>query len=274
MPVIWGLDLKEIQWGKFKGNNMWNNAYHLRRTKFIIYQAAMILCVVSESLGTDALSKYVDQQKDVAKADSKAYVYNNDYVGIASFNIFVGVYVATIFGAAFFFDLFWPERHESKGVRLAWKVNALLCPIFVLADAIAYTVIVCTHNAHVSGVSSERAQEVLSSSGGPPITYHENGRVVASLVLLWLGFPFVIASTILLFMSHKHDDQLGPKSTHARNDVETRAGEMGAGMADKESTDDPAWHAARIQQGKETTEGSADAQNRRSGLTEEAAPAI
>jgi hypothetical protein len=55
-PVIWGLDLADMQWGKFKSGYMWNNQYHLRRTKFIVYQAAMILCVVSESLGTDCLS--------------------------------------------------------------------------------------------------------------------------------------------------------------------------------------------------------------------------
>jgi hypothetical protein len=35
---------------------MWNNEYHLRRTRFAIYQLAMILCVVSESLGTAVLS--------------------------------------------------------------------------------------------------------------------------------------------------------------------------------------------------------------------------
>jgi hypothetical protein len=56
MAVIWGLDLREIKWSKFSHRNMWNDRYHLRRTKFIVYQAAMILCVVSESLGTAALS--------------------------------------------------------------------------------------------------------------------------------------------------------------------------------------------------------------------------
>jgi hypothetical protein len=56
MAVIWGLDLKEIQWSKFKNSNMWNREYHHRRTKFIIYQIAMICCVVSESLGTAALT--------------------------------------------------------------------------------------------------------------------------------------------------------------------------------------------------------------------------
>lgn len=55
-PVIWGLDLKEIQWSKFKSSYMWNGDYHLRRTKFIVYQCALIFCVVSESLGTSALS--------------------------------------------------------------------------------------------------------------------------------------------------------------------------------------------------------------------------
>lgn len=55
-PVIWGLPLSEIRASKFKSSNMWSEDYHLRRTKFIVYQLAMILCVVSESLGTAAMS--------------------------------------------------------------------------------------------------------------------------------------------------------------------------------------------------------------------------
>jgi hypothetical protein len=57
MAVIWGLDLRDMQWSKFGNKYMWKNTdYHMRRTRFIIYQCAMILCVVSESLGTAALS--------------------------------------------------------------------------------------------------------------------------------------------------------------------------------------------------------------------------
>lgn len=57
MPVIWGLNLKDIQWWKFKSSYMFGNRdYHLRRTKFVVYQVAMIFCVVSESVGTAALS--------------------------------------------------------------------------------------------------------------------------------------------------------------------------------------------------------------------------
>ena len=55
-PVIWGLDLAELKWSKFKNSYMWNKEYHLRRTKFIVYQCALIFCVISESLGTDVLS--------------------------------------------------------------------------------------------------------------------------------------------------------------------------------------------------------------------------
>jgi uncharacterized membrane protein len=66
--------------------------------------------------------------------------YNDDFIGIASYNIFVGIAVATIFGAAFFFDLFWPEREESPSVRLAWKICAIVVTVMCFADAIALTV--------------------------------------------------------------------------------------------------------------------------------------
>ena len=67
-------------------------------------------------------------------------VQNNDIIGITSYNIFVGIAVATIFGSGFFFDLFWPERMESKAVRLAWKIFSLVVSIMALGDALALTV--------------------------------------------------------------------------------------------------------------------------------------
>ena len=162
MVVIWGLDLKEMQWGKFKGSYMFNKVYHLRRTKMIVYQAAMILCVVSESVGTAAISSmdlsllddvsitssllmlqpgYVEQQDGIEdRTGHRAHVHNDDWVGIASYNIFVGIAVATIFGSGFFFDLFWPERYESPAVRLAWKICSVMVSFMALAAAIAMTV--------------------------------------------------------------------------------------------------------------------------------------
>lgn len=216
MAVIWGLDLREMQWGKFKSSYMWNDEYHLRRTKFIVYQCAMIFCVVSESLGTAALSDYVDQQAFVEKRDTNASVHNDDYIGAASYNIFVGIYVATIFGSGFFFDLFWPERHETPAVKLAWRICSVLACVFALASALALTVVTATHAAHVSGVDAARARQLLDAYGGSPLRYRSNGRAIASVVFLWPGFLSTVASTVLLWMSLAHNDRLGPKSTHAR----------------------------------------------------------
>ena len=164
MTVIWGLDLREMQWAKFKSSYMFNTEYHLRRSKMIVYQIAMILCVCSESVGTAALSEYVDQQEFVAGQDHLAVVYNDDFVGIMSYNIFVGVAVATIFGAAFFFDLFWPERHESPSVHLAWKICAVIMCVMGLADALAMTVIVATKSAYLSGPHAPQGMLLLQQN--------------------------------------------------------------------------------------------------------------
>ena len=170
MAVIWGLDLREMQWGKFKSSYMFNTEYHLRRSKMVVYQIAMILCVCSESVGTAALSEYVDQQEFIARQDHLAVVYNDDFVGIMSYNIFVGVAVATIFGAAFFFDLFWPERQESPSVHLAWKICAVIMCVMGLADALAMTVIVATKSAYLSGPDAVQGMALLQQYLKPTLS--------------------------------------------------------------------------------------------------------
>lgn len=170
MAVIWGLDLREMQWGKFKSSYMFNTEYHLRRSKMVVYQIAMILCVCSESVGTAALSEYVDQQEFIARQDHLAVVYNDDFVGIMSYNIFVGVAVATIFGAAFFFDLFWPERKESPSVHLAWKICAVIMCVMGLADALAMTVIVATKSAYLSGPDAVQGTTLLQQYLKPTLS--------------------------------------------------------------------------------------------------------
>jgi len=213
MAVIWGLDLREIRWSKFGSANMFNANYHLRRSKMIVYQIAMIFCVISESVGTAALTNYVDQQDDVYKlSGGRATVHNDDYIGIASYNIFVGIAVATIFGSGFFFDLFWPERYESKGVRLAWKISSLVVSIMALADALALTVIVASHSTHISGVSAIEAEQLRASIPFPPFQYRRNAKCVASTVILWPGVIASFASTYIMWKSLVHDDEFGPWS--------------------------------------------------------------
>jgi len=217
MAVIWGLDLHDMQWGKFKGSYMFNQVYHLRKTKMIVYQVAMILCVVSESVGTAALSDYVDQQAGIyLRSHGRANVHNNDIVGIFSYNIFVGIAVATIFGSGFFFDLFWPERHETPAVKMAWKISSVVVSFMALADAIALTVIVATRQAFIRGVSPERAAQLFHQNGPPNPVYRHNAYCVASCVILWPGMLASFASTYIMWKSLQHDDKLGPFSAKHR----------------------------------------------------------
>jgi len=192
-----------------------NRDYHLRRTKFVVYQIAMICCVVSESIGTAALSDYVKQQDRIEGLHSSAAVHNDDFVGIASFNIFVGIAVATIFGAAFFFDLFFPERFEPRNIRWSWRISALVVTLMTFADAIALTVIVATGNAWISA-DSEDAKEIARETLNPPLRYRDNGRAIASVVFLWVGLVGTIASCIIMWLYYNHLDTYGPKSHSAR----------------------------------------------------------
>ncbi|QRD90955.1 tryptophan halogenase-domain-containing protein [Aspergillus flavus] len=83
--------------------------------------------------GNSSLISYIQGQHPGVK------VHNNSFIGAASYNIFVGISVATIFGAAFFFDLFWPDRYESPSVRLAWKICAVVVSVMMLSSALLMT---------------------------------------------------------------------------------------------------------------------------------------
>jgi hypothetical protein len=131
-----------------------------------------------------------------------SYVHNNNFIGIASFNIFNGIFVATIFGAAFFFDLFWPGRYESPAVKLAWKICSVLACAMSLATALAYTYIVASKAAYVTGSDAASAERELAAYGGSPLRYRDNGRAIASVVFLWPGMVFTFIRYASLYTSH------------------------------------------------------------------------
>lgn len=83
---------------------------------------------------------YLDQQSEIQGQHPGVKVHNNDFIGAASYNIFAGISVAFIFGGAFFFDLFWPERHEDRGVKWAWKICAVVECLAMLGSALTMTV--------------------------------------------------------------------------------------------------------------------------------------
>jgi hypothetical protein len=100
--------------------------------------------------------------------------------------------------------------------------------------ALAYTYIVATKSAYVTGTDAAASQRQLAEYGGSPLRYRDNGRAIASVVFLWPGMVFtfvryvssaprvlrilltLMASTYLLWHSLEHIDIFGPKSTHAR----------------------------------------------------------
>ena len=158
------------------------------------------------------ISDYVDQ-RDGIKSRYGYHTSVRDIVGIFSFNIFVGIAVATIFGSGFFFDLFWPQRHESLAVKKAWKICSVLMCFLTFADAIALTVclyldiisphlpsltisvqvIVATQRATIDGLTNSEAQQYFDMNGPPNPIYRKNAYCVASVVLLWLGMLGTIA---------------------------------------------------------------------------------
>lgn len=132
-------------------------------------------------------------------SNGRLAVSNDDYVGAASYNIFAGVFVAFIFGAAFFFDLIWPERKESRGVRIAWKVCGVLAAIFHLASALTITIITATRQSHVrnaqTGQISPREHywwNQYHKHSEAPLDYSKNARAVTAVVFAWLGTCSVI----------------------------------------------------------------------------------
>lgn len=220
-PVIWGLDLGTMRWSAFGSKYMFGNTeFHMRRTKFIIYQLAMIFLVISESLGTAVLSDYLDQQSVLEGRFPGLGIFNNDYIGIASFNIFVGVFAAIVFGAGFFFDLFFPDRYEPRWVQNMWMGSAIFASVAGLGDALAYTVILCLHEEKVSNYNVNDPELVAAlnqARGKTPILYRRSGRAIASVVFLWVGWVCAVASTIVMIMFYRYYRQHGTaKSTHAR----------------------------------------------------------
>ncbi|KAL8877549.1 MAG: hypothetical protein Q9198_004457 [Flavoplaca austrocitrina] len=197
-PVIWGLDLGDMKWSAFGSKYMFGNTeFHLRRTKFIIYQCTMIFLVVSESLGTAVLSDYVDQQTALQKQFPGIDVFNDNYVGIASYNVFIGVFAAIVFGAAFFFDLFFPDRYEPRWMQNIWMGAAIFSCVAGLGDALAYTVILCLRREEVSNYNTNDPTliEALDKAHNKtPLLYKQSGRAVASVVFLWLGWVCAVAS--------------------------------------------------------------------------------
>jgi hypothetical protein len=88
---------------------------------------------------------------------------------------------------------------ESKAVKIAWRVCSVLACLFALACALAYTVIVATKSAYVTGTDAASASRLLVEYGGSPLRYRDNGRAIASVVFLWPGMLATFARSVHFF---------------------------------------------------------------------------
>jgi len=200
-PYVFGLDLANIRFSAFKSSNMFDGRSYLRSQRFIFYQLAMIIVVCAESTATYAMSRYLDMQESLQRVYPNSYMYNNDIVGAASLTIFAGVFAAIVYGTLFFFLLFWPNSRETPFWALVKKISAIFCTLVTTAAVIWSTIVVTSKSAWISGVPGE-----LSPSAQPhlPLKYSHYAHDIAWIVLLWIGWVFIVASNVLVFIAARY----------------------------------------------------------------------
>ncbi|KAG7092025.1 hypothetical protein E1B28_008407 [Marasmius oreades] len=206
MPVIWGFDLSEMHWSAFGHANMFDRRWHLRRERFVVYQLAMLICLAAECTATYSLDKYEDLQKHVeAWSGHRAHLFNNDIIDAEITTIVFCVMVATLFGADFFFLLFFPRRRYPAWYTITKKIFAVVITAGVFAAAVLSTVIVARNSATISGVSAEEAKSLTDLYFRPPLQYNKWAVNIAYVCVLWPGFLATAASTVILFIAADWD---------------------------------------------------------------------
>ncbi|KAF5390148.1 hypothetical protein D9757_003769 [Collybiopsis confluens] len=214
--IIWGFDLTEMKWNAFKGKNMYDTRWHLRRERLIAYQIAMNVCLAAECTATYSLSKYNDLQTHVenyarttAIPPFPASLHNNDLIASEVVTIVFCVFVATLFGADLFFLVLWPRRTFPKWYNHTRLALAVGITTGVFAAALMSTIVVAKHSAYITGAPPEMVQQYTDFFFRPPLKYNTWGANIAYVCLLWIGLIFTIVSTILMFMGVRHEMQYG-----------------------------------------------------------------
>jgi len=219
-PVIWGFDLGEMSWGAFSTRSMLSGKWYLRRERFIFYQLAMLTCLAAECTATYSLAKYTALEDHIEDySNHRAKVKVHDILVAESMTICFSVFVATLFGADFFFLLFWPRRLYPIWYNTVKKVLAVAITGGVFASAVLSNVVVGRHSARIEHVSHEEAKALTDIYFRPPLRYASWPTNIAYVGLLWIGFIFTVASTVVLFMAVDHDETYGIEPKQARQNL-------------------------------------------------------
>jgi hypothetical protein len=170
----------------------------------------MLVGLAAECTATYSFSKYSIQQHRIEKGtDFAATVHSDDIRHAAITTIVFCVLVATLFGADFFFLVFWPRRVYPTWYNLAKLVLAVAISIGMLAAALQSTIVVVNHSSFISGVSDDVAQQWRDFYSRPSLVYKEFPQNIAWVVLLWIATIATLASTVVMFMAVRHHDLHG-----------------------------------------------------------------
>ncbi len=103
----------------------------------VFYQLAMLTCLAAECTATYSLAKYTALQDHIEDySNHRAKVKVHDILVAESMTICFSVFVATLFGADFFFLLFWPRRLYPLWYNTTKKALAVAITGGVFASAV------------------------------------------------------------------------------------------------------------------------------------------
>ncbi|ESK96178.1 hypothetical protein Moror_7252 [Moniliophthora roreri MCA 2997] len=229
MPVIWGFDLSEMSWSAFGHAKMFDKRWHLRRERFVLYQLAMLICLSAECCATYSLSKYDDLHEHVHSwSEGRATVHKRDTIQASILTICFCVFVATLYGADFFFLLFFPRRLYPKWYVWTKKALAVIITAGVFAAALLSTIVIATRSAYVTGVSPEEAQQLIELYFRPPLEYKTWAVNIAWVVLIWPGFLATAASTVIMFIAADYDAANGTEPLDEKESVSRSVEDTGS----------------------------------------------
>jgi len=148
----------------------------------VLYQLAMLICLAAECTATYSLSKYEDLQGHIEAASGSAppsesrkhnaHLHNNDLIDAEIITIVFCVLVACLYGADFFFLLFFPRRTYPKWYNRTKLVCAVVITAGIFVAAVVSTNVVARHSAYITGVDSSVAQGLVSVYYRPPLSLY------------------------------------------------------------------------------------------------------
>ncbi|KAI0472899.1 hypothetical protein GGR56DRAFT_697684 [Xylariaceae sp. FL0804] len=186
-------------WAKLAPGYMFGNTYYMRRTKFILYWLAIAFARYNK-MDLGGLVNFPGTHPDAG-----------DAVGVFSYELASATILGLHFGFHFLFDLFAPERAESRATQWYWKLGAVAAVLLQLGSALAITVVTATMGVKLDTTGPAELAAVRQGYHGPAtLRYRDNAQGIAAVVFGWLGFLFAIPCTIIMWRVYAHNNKHGP----------------------------------------------------------------